>query len=273
MTKLKGLMLTGSIAVLTVSGAARINSAVNAENTTEESNKIVVESTQTDDGEEEYTFNFDDEDLKDFKVTFENDFKVDYSKLTEDEKKELLAIYDRVEEIFAEIFPEDLSDCTEDEIEARLEKFEDEIEKLGERSAELEKKAGWTDSDAVVSFITNIDNEELISKTSTFIDTVTDEAIEKIADDIIDELKSISDDDIEKFVKDVRDDLDIDFGSFTDEDIEKLADDIVDEISSITSEDIDKFVDEAKDELDKITDEDIENFINDFLDGFGAEED
>ena len=74
---------------------------------------------------------FDDEDLQ-----------IDYGDLTEDEIKELEAIYNRYEEIFREILPEGEEDISDEEFDARLKKYEAEFETLGKREAELLEKAG-----------------------------------------------------------------------------------------------------------------------------------
>lgn len=62
-------------------------------------------------------------------------------KLTAEEAEQLQKAYERIEEIDAEVWTDD--DLSDDEIEARYAKYDDEITSLNAQIETLEKKAGW----------------------------------------------------------------------------------------------------------------------------------
>lgn len=65
----------------------------------------------------------------------------DTGKLTAEEAEQLQKAYERIEEIDAEVWTDD--DLSDDEIEARYAKYDDEITSLNAQIETLEKKAGW----------------------------------------------------------------------------------------------------------------------------------
>lgn len=65
----------------------------------------------------------------------------DTGKLTAEEAEQLQKAYERIEEIDAEVWTDD--DLSDDEIEARYAKYDDEIASLNAQIETLEKKAGW----------------------------------------------------------------------------------------------------------------------------------
>lgn len=69
----------------------------------------------------------------------------DTGKLTAEEAEQLQKAYERIEEIDAEVWTDD--DLSDDEIEARYAKYDDEITSLNAQIETLEKKAGWYEGD------------------------------------------------------------------------------------------------------------------------------
>ena len=65
----------------------------------------------------------------------------DTGKLTAEEAEQLQKAYERIEEIDAEVWTDD--DLSDDEIEARYAKYDDEITSLNAQIETLEKKAGY----------------------------------------------------------------------------------------------------------------------------------
>lgn len=65
----------------------------------------------------------------------------DTGKLTAEEAEQLQKAYERIEEIDAEVWTDD--ELSDDEIEARYAKYDDEITSLNAQIETLEKKAGW----------------------------------------------------------------------------------------------------------------------------------
>ncbi len=267
MTKLKSIMLTGAVSLLTVSGIISLTAFANPDKKDEPTTEgITIEADGTTENE---MLELSDDEFKDFVVSVKRDSDVDYSKLTPEEKDELLKIYDRVEAIMAEVFPDSISDIFEEDIEKAFEKYEDELDELSKRSSELEKKAGWTDEDALVVFVSNIDDKNLMNKIDDFIDDITDADIEVIADNLLSELDDEDFDELKDFAIDVIDDIDEnkikDFvndvlDDIDDEAIDKFTSEVLDEISDA---DIDKFAEELVKELDKI---DVDTLVDEIID-------
>ena len=256
MTKLKSIMLTGAVSLLTVSGIISLTAFANPDKKDEPTTEgITIEADGTTENE---MLELSDDEFKDFVVSVKRDSDVDYSKLTPEEKDELLKIYDRVEAIMAEVFPDSISDIFEEDIEKAFEKYEDELDKLSKRSSELEKKAGWTDEDALVVFVSNIDDKNLMNKIDNFIDDITDADIEVIADNLLSELDDEDFDELKDFAIDVIDDID-------ENKIKDFVNDVIDDI------DTDKVKDFVNDILDDIDEDAIKDFVDDVLDDIDDE--
>ena len=55
----------------------------------------------------------------------------------------------------------------------------------------MRRKPGWTDEDALVVSMSNIDDKNLMNKIDDFIDDITDADIEVIADNLLGELDDL----------------------------------------------------------------------------------
>ncbi len=184
MTKAKPIIVAGMITALSVTCLIPFTSS--AETT---GNELVVQTTKTDgtdpaesgkDTQEElndtYTYfvNCDEDGLMSgYKVEMEGDpenpeiteFSMDYGELTEAEQKELDEIYDRIDQIILEAFPEDDTYISDEEVEKLLAPYEEEMNRLESRMEELEKKAGWTEADSALGFTINaLGDEEFMSQ-------------------------------------------------------------------------------------------------------------
>jgi hypothetical protein len=174
---------------------------------------------------------------------------IDYGNLTDEEIKELQAIYDRYEAIFNEIVPDGSEDISDAEFDALMQKYADELEKLDKRAAELEEKAGWFD------VLGNFDG---------------------VLDDLFDE------DFFCDLIKDLDIDPDADFDSITADQVVDIAGKIVDHLDAekITglikgidgSENIDSAtIDDTLAELKKVVvSDEFKNLVGDLLDVFSS---
>jgi len=70
------------------------------------------------------------------------DCEVDYGDLTEDEIAELNGLYDQIDDIYAQAFPED-REYSDEEYAAFDAEYQEELDRIIERIIELEQKAGW----------------------------------------------------------------------------------------------------------------------------------
>ena len=114
----------------------------------------------------------------------------DTGKLTAEEAEQLQKAYERIEEIDAEVWTDD--DLSDDEIEARYAKYDDEITSLNAQIETLEKKAGWYEGyygnlsedevnqlnsiynkiDAIYDNIYNLSEEEFASRYAKYLDEI-----------------------------------------------------------------------------------------------------
>lgn len=114
----------------------------------------------------------------------------DTGKLTAEEAEQLQKAYERIEEIDAEVWTDD--DLSDDEIEARYAKYDDEITSLNAQIETLEKKAGWYEGyygnlsedevnqlnsiynkiDAIYDNIYNLSEEEFASRYAEYSDEI-----------------------------------------------------------------------------------------------------
>lgn len=114
----------------------------------------------------------------------------DTGKLTAEEAEQLQKAYERIEEIDAEVWTDD--DLSDDEIEARYAKYDDEITSLNAQIETLEKKAGWYEGcygnlsedevnqlnsiynkiDAIYDNIYNLSEEEFASRYAKYSDEI-----------------------------------------------------------------------------------------------------
>ncbi len=78
--------------------------------------------------------------ITEFEVT--SDIDMDYGDLTEDEIAELNALFDKLDDIYAQAFPED-REYSDEEYDAFYAEHQEELDKIYERMTELEQKAGW----------------------------------------------------------------------------------------------------------------------------------
>ena len=114
----------------------------------------------------------------------------DTGKLTAEEAEQLQKAYERIEEIDAEVWTDD--DLSDDEIEARYAKYDDEITSLNAQIETLEEKAGWYEGyygnlsedevnqlnsiynkiDAIYDNIYNLSEEEFASRYAKYSDEI-----------------------------------------------------------------------------------------------------
>ena len=102
-----------------------------------------------------------------------------YGDLTEDEMKELSSLYQQLDEIFGGIVPEGATEMTSDEYEAGIAAHQEEIDRIEQRIAELEEKAGMgPDLDDLTGFSGTLTISDASGnvKTYKFDDKDTEEA-------------------------------------------------------------------------------------------------
>ena len=102
-----------------------------------------------------------------------------YGDLTEDEMKELSSLYQQLDEIFGGIVPEGATEMTSDEYEAGIAAHQEEIDRIEQRIAELEEKAGMgPDLDDLTGFFGTLTISDASGnvKTYKFDDKDTEEA-------------------------------------------------------------------------------------------------
>ena len=95
----------------------------------------------------------------------------DTGKLTAEEAEQLQKAYERIEEIDAEVWTDD--DLSDDEIEARYAKYDDEITSLNAQIETLEKKAGWYEGCyGNLNGSDNLSDEEFASRYAKYSDEI-----------------------------------------------------------------------------------------------------